>query len=441
MEEENHERKVLRNKMVSFMYLIFIVLAFIYIPSDFVDTIKDIDTSLSLSSKEINSAKNYNLLLVKAGLATDTLNKLNTSGTNFQRISKLTDSISNELEIVRQQVLSVSGGLNNYGYLKNAKDNQFTDKIMLEDGMATKIRSMLIDYKTHVAQSGSSIKQTTLDSILSTSEKIKTSKGKDIEWEKFYFYKMPLTVSVALISKFQNDIKAIESMAMDEYLKKLQQKYNLELVDKDIPKPQVKPIEENKPEKISPEAFVRGDDYNTLYKDVNNALAVFHPNVGIENISLTASNGQVLKKNNVFYLRVKDEGAVEINAYSAGSKNLIITQKFNVKSIPDPSIFVADRKGGRIGYKIMRIQKNMDVKNEFFKNLVDYSVKEFSLIRISAASEMSKSMKNKGAYFNSATKELIDKATKGDIYIFDAIDIETPYATTIRVSPVIFTVN
>lgn len=57
MEEENHDRKVLRNKMVSFMYLIFIVLAFLYIPSDFIDTVKDIDTSLLYHPKRLTNRK------------------------------------------------------------------------------------------------------------------------------------------------------------------------------------------------------------------------------------------------------------------------------------------------------------------------------------------------------------------------------------------------
>jgi len=439
MEEENRDRKILRNKMVSFMYLIFIVLAFIYIPADFVDTIKDIDTSLSLSSSEINQAKNYKQLMIKAGLAADTLNQLNTKSTNFQKISKLTDSVCHELDVVRKQILSVSGGLNEYGYLKYAKDNQFTDKIMLEEGSAAKMRNMLIQYKELVSKNTSSISKATLDSILPTSPIIKTSKGKDIEWEKFYFHKMPLTVSVALVSKFENDVKAIESIAMNEYLKKLQEKYNLQLVDKNIKKEEPKPVEEKKPETVSAEAFIRGDDYNTLYKDLNNKIAVYHPNIPSNAMNLTATNGEIFRKGDAFYLRLRDEGFVQVNAYSG--TNLIITQKFIVKTLPDPFVYVADRRGGKVSHKIMKAQKSLVVKNDFVKAEMDYKIKGFSVMRIGAAdSQISKVEANKGDFFNSAAKELIEKAEKGDTYIFDNIEIETPYGTTLKVSPSIFTI-
>lgn len=438
MEEENYDRKVLRNKMVSFMYLIFIVLAFIYIPADFIDTVKDIDNSLSLSSREITTATDYNALLLDAGVSADSLNKLNLNGSAYYRVSKLSDSVYKELEAIQIQIMTVSGGINEYGYLKNAKDNQFTDKIMLEDGNASRMRKMLDDYKIKINKTIPWVTQKTLDSIISTPEIIKTSAGKDVKWEKFYFYKMPLSVSIAIISKFQNDLKAIESMIMDDFLAKIKKEYNLKLQAKDFK--EEKPTQE-KLETVTADAYVRGDDYNTLYKDVDNVLNLFHPFVTPENMVVNASRGQVIKKNNVFYLRLRDEGIVDINVYAAGSKNLIIKQRFNVKTFPYPFLYLAGRKGGDISGKILKAQKNIEIKNDFINKPLDYSIKEFSIFKIRKGIEASSKVINKGGFFTSETIDLIKSCEKGDLYIIDNVEIETPYGTTITLPTSIFKVK
>ena len=442
MEEfENNDRKELRNKMVSFMYLIFIVLAFLYIPADFIDTIRDINTSLEISSREMNEVKNYNLLLLKAGLKADSIQGKQKTSIDFNRISILTDSVYKELESLRQHILNTSGGFNKYGYLNNAKDNQFTDEIMLEKGAAKEIRKMLSAYKTNLTKAGSSMDALFLDSIIPTQELIKTSTGKSEPWEKFYFHKMPLTVSLALIAKFQNDIRKVEFMAMDEYLAELSKKYELALLDKKRkPKEKEKKPKENSLKLLDPEAYIRHNELNTLYININNPIKIYHPRIKGADITAEISKGKIYQKDSIYYARVNNVGIVNVNAFTTEGKKLLASEKFMVKNLPDPSAFIADRKGGIISSKIFRIQKNIDVRNEMINNSEDYFVKSFSLIKISGDSVIQKSKNNHGAFFNATTRELIDQAERGDLFIFDNIEVEVPGGSIQTVSSLVFTI-
>ncbi|HET6243414.1 MAG: hypothetical protein H0V01_00780 [Bacteroidetes bacterium] len=440
MEDNNNsDRKALRNKMVGFMYLIFIVLAFLYIPSDFIDTIRDVNTSFEKSSKEMNSMKNYNFLLIKAGLKADSTINNKIIAIDFKRISVLSDSICNQLEFIKQRVLDVSGGINKYGFLKNAKDNQFTDEIMLEQGVAKKIHTMLHNFKTHINNAGTSINPVLLDSILPTDEFVNTSTGKSQTWEKFYFYKMPLTVSIALIAKFQNDVKQIEFMAMEEYLFNLKENYELTLIPKNKKTEENKTLKNN-PKILDPEAYIKNPGFNILYVDVDNPLKIYHPGFGNSDIIAEVSKGEIFKKDSLFYLRVNNEGIVVVTAFSKENKKLLAKQEFLVKNLPEPSAFIAERKGGNISSKIFKLQKHIEVQNEISDNKDGYMVKNFSLIRISASSEMQKSKNNHGSFFNSSTRDLIDGAQRGDIFIFDNIEVEIPGGSIKKVSSIVFTV-
>ena len=72
MAEQENKGKVLRQKMIGFMYLIFIVLTIIYIPSDFIDSISSINTSLEKTAQKIDKMNGYSLSLIESALENDT---------------------------------------------------------------------------------------------------------------------------------------------------------------------------------------------------------------------------------------------------------------------------------------------------------------------------------------------------------------------------------
>ncbi len=178
---------------------------------------------------------------------------------------------------------------------------------------------------------------------------------------------------------------------------------------------------------------------NVLYLDINNPIKIYHPRFRNSDIIAEVSKGEIFKRDSLYYARVNNEGMVVVNAYSK-DKTLLATQEFMVKNLPEPSAFIAERKGGNISSKIFKIQKNLDVYNEILENNDGYTVKNFSLLRISTNSEIQKSKNNHGAYFNASTREIIDKAQRGDLFIFDNIEVEIPGGNLIKIASLVFTV-
>ena len=70
--EQRGTGRMLRQKLINLMYLIFIVLAFLYIPSNFIDVFKDLNSTFeksatefdnSFSVSQLNNLYNFNSLL------------------------------------------------------------------------------------------------------------------------------------------------------------------------------------------------------------------------------------------------------------------------------------------------------------------------------------------------------------------------------------------
>jgi hypothetical protein len=436
-EDENSARKALRNKMVSFMYLIFIVLAFIYIPSDFIDTIRDINSSLSQSSQKIEEAKSLSQIILSAGQKKDSAH-FNALQAELVEITIKADSIVFFIEGLKIRLYEKAGGTTQHGFLKYAKDNQYTDEIFFTEEKGLVIKNLLKDYKQTVSSGNVGISPVYLDSILPTPDSLNNSVGKLLPWEKFYFYKMPLSVTLTLLNKFQNDIRRIELLAYNSLYQTIDEKYNITLSEKNQPK-----IVKEEPKDIKSfngEAYIKNTDQFSIFTDINNVLKIYHPKVKSSEMKVEISNGEIYLKDSLFYCRVPKSGAVEIKAFSADGQILLISQKFVARRLPDPTPYFADRKGGSISSKIFKIQKNIEVKSEINENEV-FTVKSFSMTKINTrTNEFIKSESNPGAFFNAGTRNMIDNCQRGDVFIFDNIEIESPGGTVKIISPMVFTV-
>ena len=456
MAENQSKSKILRGKMIGFMYLIFIVLALIYIPSDFIDSIRFLNTSLENSSLQVGKANEFNLNFIKSALLSDTLIDASEEITKLENIHTLSLKSYNALEILKSDVYKNSGGINSFGYFKNARESQFTDEIFFDNKEAEHVRKILEQFKIEIVDETYGITKHYLDSLLPTSNVITTASGKEKSWEKFYFHKMPLIVTMSIVSKFQNDIRSLEATLTTAIVDEIREKYDIEFVDikkkeeelqkklknDSLKKPQEKKKEEEK-EKKKPEFFqeahIENTDLIVLYIGVYNPLKIYHPKAPTLNISATISQGDIIKKDSLFYAKVDKPGIVEISAFSQNT--LIAKRKFEVKNLPVPSVVLGDRNGGKISSKIFKVQKSLNINTEIVSAQGKYSIKTFSLTRINAEGEIQKSEENKGAFLNSITADLINQSQRGDLYIFDDIEAEGPDGTILSLASLVYKIN
>jgi len=116
MEQEVNQKgtsRVLRRKIINLMYLIFIVLAFLYIPSNFIDVFKDLNSTFEKSAKEfdntltanqLNNLYNFNTLLLNY-LTTGPDVRAKEIKSKFDFVADHTDASIQKIEKIKESLV------------------------------------------------------------------------------------------------------------------------------------------------------------------------------------------------------------------------------------------------------------------------------------------------------------------------------------------------
>ena len=166
-----------------------------------------------------------------------------------------------------------------------------------------------------------------------------------------------------------------------------------------------------------------------LYVGVDNLLSI--EAVGIQASQLEIeTNGAGLTLTPVegsdgsqFIAKADEPGQATIGISGRGIKETSFD--FLVKRIPDPVVYLADRKGGEMEVNRFVNQNGITSRLEDFDFEVDCTIEGFDLIRISGDKE-EENASNSGSDFNPEAKKMVEEATPGDWFIFKNISARCP---------------
>ncbi|MCD4745227.1 MAG: hypothetical protein K8R58_02890 [Bacteroidales bacterium] len=225
--EQKGTARVLRIKVVNLLYLIFFVLAFLYIPADFVDVFRSINKTYEESTKdyetkEYSNLYDYNLIIF------DFLNSNNLDNAdlkhNFHRINQTATKIIDKFEIYKQNLIQLNGGYNEFNYLMNGKNYNYTEEYLLDNFISDTIKQFITKYKALIKSVVNRKTYSVIDSLLVDDDYLISSTRTNKKWGKYYFSKMPVAGSITIMSKFQNDIRKAENIVLESYIDILKQK-------------------------------------------------------------------------------------------------------------------------------------------------------------------------------------------------------------------------
>lgn len=513
MNEDNQQKgtsRILRQKVVNLMYLIYVVLAFLYIPADFIDVMKEMDFSYNLHEKENIKSFEYNTLVLEA--IASKFSKTTVSN-QFIRNSKLAYAVSNEtikdIEKIKQYLINRMGGYNEDEFLKNSRDYQSSEKLFIRNNLSDTILNLINKYKNIIKPMLNKKSYQKIESILYTGN-FTSSSGVNKSWENYYFDEIPMSAAIMVLSKMQNDIRKTDNILIESYIKELIESDsisvaaiknsiidNFERVEKfylgeeivlainsenimsenDFSKikaylelgEQVKPlkidrvgnirfypykdgkykikvlfenniIEQKEIEVLKFRPILEIIKTPELFVGLNNRINIQHNSFDAENLLVEIDDGQVIKKQSKYYVRVNNPGIAELSVFGIenAKKKLLSTKKFIVRNLPDIRASVYGRQGGVISSKLIKLQKNINIETEPASDM-SLAIKEFVVERIN--NKNFEVNKNEGAFFNVGTKEIINKASFGDIYVFNDIVAENYKGDEIFLSPIILTIK
>lgn len=539
----------LRQRLINVMYLIFIAMAVLNSPVEFLEAFTDLNRSLERSNHRFDT-ENDKIVSTIERLGLQDAQRYAGILQKLKLARFYSDSAIKHIEDLKFQLISRSGGFSKFGHLIGGIDGTLPTRIFIKDGEAKKLKELLTITKENLMTLLSEDEQTMLDTVLITSDSIPKTKGIFYDWENYYFDNVPASAVVAILSKFQNDVRLAETLVIKKYYDGVQDGFNVQYVasnstkmdtftldkgvkkfdvfnigddgiarvtlpsagggipsaeaiiytyddnnsiidsfqfnngvgeirlktdqigefrmkgfiryrypetkdNKKTPKDIKKNIEQAK-EKVedkkfeidykvvNPQPFISQKEYNVLYLGINNPLNVYHPEHKTENYRVSINNGKVIKGDDGFYARVNHPGyanvILEVPDGSGGFKK-VAEETFKVKELPTPEVVLYNQIGGAMAARIFKMQKGLNVS---YKNMeVDnkFRVVEYNMTYVNGSGLGIFSEPVKGSYFSGKSKELLELAQPGDIYIFDNIYIKGPDGKNKKVDPIVFKIN
>jgi len=189
--------------------------------------------------------------------------------------------------------------------------------------------------------------------------------------------------------------------------------------------------------------FISQKDYKTLYLGINNPLNVFHPEFATKDYKVSISQGKIINNGSDFYAEPSREGFASVTLSvpdGHGGYKKVAEDIFKVKELPKPLVDLYDKEGGSIPAKIFKMQKGLTANMKDLPVDVNYRVTDFSVTYVNANGLGIFKENVKGSYFTGKSRELIDLAQPGDIFIFDNIHVKGPDGLNKSVDAIIFNI-
>jgi len=493
MEENTEYRgasRILRIKIINLLYLIFIILAFLYIPSDFVDVFRDINNSYNNNKSENVKLSEYNLNILEI-LASNNGDSARLLYNNYLEANSYSKKILQSIERNKKFLIKKTGGYDLNRYFKSSKDYQAMEKFLLRRKVANTIRNQIISYKDSLKPIIDINTYNTIDKVLFI-DNIITSNGIEKKWEDFYFRGVPMAPAITVLSKLQNDICKVDNIVLESYISLLskdtlnigfydqlndaslewinevvslgeeiiilirytdlmnENQFNelkafVEFKDEkvlldidDVGKIRFLPDEEGRYQftvVANRRQFKKTIDVKeygpiieinrlpVLYAGIDNPINLLHNRTNVEDIEIEINRGEIIANDTGYFARFDEIGIIEIRVYlnEANNKRLLSSKRFNVKNIPDIRAELYERSSGVMSTKIFKAQKGIDLKSDMI-NIKGFIVKQFTLKRINDL--LVETSTNTGAFYNSLSRRIVDKAVSGDVYVFDDIIVK-----------------
>ena len=303
-----------RQRLINMMYLVLLALLALNIQVDFIDAFFDLSSSIERTVKKIDIEKEQRIQSISNAYELDSI----TYNDTYQKsilAEKIADNATNFIDSLRGYLIKRTGGFNEYGYPVNSIDTRISDNVFIQRRGARRLKELLRVSKSNFIQLLPSDKRYLLQDIYEASDYIINSRGIKLTWEEYHFNNLALGGSLALLSRFKNDIKIMESVILSYYLNEIYGELTTFIISSNQDSLTIEMGV------ISPETFKIGDDIK---------IKIQLPKIQ----KINKTNIVLLDKNNVVVKDVKidrDKNELDLKAEKAG-KYLVKADVLNAEN-------------------------------------------------------------------------------------------------------------
>lgn len=510
-----------RQKMIGMMYLVLTAMLALNVSADILKGYQKVDDSLH---ETINSAEDRNEILMKRIAARNEENPAKV-GEWFERAKEASVKSDELFEFIKKfkyEILKIADGskADPEGVKVGAQDNTHAaHEYAITSGNYKELKKRIDEYRTYVtsafAESLAEEDQTKAKAYekLFSTEKTKNREGENIAWEMSMFSEMPLAASIAMLTKYQSDIRSAEADLIQYFMSQTEAKdfkvNSIEAIvipeSKNVvsggqyrgriilaavdttatPRIVVGGSELKDPKgnfsfgasgigdhKIQGTLYVKdpvtgedvgynfSDDYtvmapavtiantemNVVYMGYSNKISISVPGIPSEKLSVSCPNATLEKTGSGNYIckpKTYQDVVISVSATIDGKTSSFGSQKFRVKTLPDPTAFLRfkDANGNYVLYnpninsshKLSRANlQNAELIAEYADGLLQatFRIASFNLLMADGRGGFSTTQSD-GPNFTSAQRNNLMKVKSGTVVVIDKIKVTGAKTTTL----------
>ena len=220
-----------RQKMINMMYLVLTALLALNVTKEVINAFVTINESVVLSNKNIDK-KNQNTYAAFAQAMSVDAAKYADVNKRAENVRKGSSELNKFIDETKIKLIRVSEKLGDKDStpslpeMDNKEDYDSPTRIMIgkddhtgQGAVASDLKKRLEDYKkliiSNAPEASRSEYEKRLNQLLNTADPLKVEDGKRT-WEMMSFYHNPVVATVALLSKFETDIRNAESQVTED---------------------------------------------------------------------------------------------------------------------------------------------------------------------------------------------------------------------------------
>ncbi|MEX2591070.1 MAG: GldM family protein [Chitinophagales bacterium] len=207
------------------LYLILIGLIVLNPALEFIELFTDLNKSLERANYRIEQKNDQTLQTLKRVSDDDSL-RYHEIYTKLQRAKFISDSTVQFIDSIKNHMILEAGGYKGM-HLKSALDAYMPTRIMVRDGVAHELKERLANIKEQLLEIMGESESAMLDTVLITTDTLRKINGVNYDWEDYYFNNVPLSAAIAVLSKFQNDIRLAQSITFKKYYELVEAGYDV----------------------------------------------------------------------------------------------------------------------------------------------------------------------------------------------------------------------
>jgi gliding motility-associated protein GldM len=206
-----------RQRLINMMYLVLFALLALNIQVDFIDAFYDLSTSIERTVDKIELEQEQRIISITSAFEIDSITYLK-SYRNSIKAQVIANKATRFIDSLRNELIDRTGGFNEYGYPKNSIDPSISDFVFIQRKGAKRLKEILQKSKLQFFNLLPENQIFLLQDIYEASDYIVNSRGKRLNWEEYHFNNLALGGSLALLSRFKNDVTIMESVILNFYL-------------------------------------------------------------------------------------------------------------------------------------------------------------------------------------------------------------------------------